>query len=192
MHDLLKRLRKQKRIFQNGKWVDTVDPVNPDGPEAADVIEKLQYDFLEAIRMSKEEAFLRGIAEGRQKTVETIADFDKRLKAQSEILVELVGLLRAKKTNQGGAKDSDPISIKDVGFSARVHNCMRNHNIKTLKDISLLTPADLLRMPNFGRKSINEIKELLDDYGMTLNEGEKSNDPRIERDRYGRFLRFSE
>lgn len=191
MHDLLKRLRKQKRIYQEGKWVDTVDPVNPDGPEAADVIEKLQYDFLEAIRMSKEEAFLRGIAEGRQKTAEIISDFDKRLKAQLEILVELVGLLRAKKTNQGNAKNPAPISVGEVAFSARVHNCLRNHNIKTLEDIALLTRSDLLRIPNLGRGSCKEIEDVLKDHGMTLNNGDKSNDPRIKRDRWGMFLGFS-
>ena len=191
MHDILKRLRKQKRIFQDGKWVDTVEPVNPDGPEAADIIEKLQYDFLEAIRMSKEEAFLRGIADGRHRTAGIISDFDKRLKAQFDVLVELVRLLRAEKATPGDAKNSDPISIGKVAFSARVHNCLRNHNIKTLEDIALLTPADLLRMPNFGLKSVTEVKEVLADHGMTLNNGEKSNDPRIERDEFGLFLRFS-
>lgn len=191
MHDILKRLRRQKRIFQDGKWVDTVDPVNPDGPEAADIIEKLQYDFLEAIRMSKEEAFLRGVSDGRHKTAEIISDFDRRLKAQSQILAELVELLKPGKAAQGEIKDPARIPVRDVGFSVRVHNCLLNHNIKTLGDIALLTRADLLRIPNLGRGSYREIEGVLKNYGMSVSEGKRSSDPRIERDKFGRFLRFS-
>ena len=191
MHDILKRLRRQKRIFQDGKWVDTVDPVNPDGPEAADIIEKLQYDFLEAIRMSKEEAFLRGVADGRDKTAEIISDFDRRLKAQSQILVELVELLKPGKAAREDAKDPARIPVRDVGFSVRVHNCLLNHNIRTLGDIALLMRADLLRIPNLGRGSYREIEGVLKNYGMSVSEGKRSSDPRIERDKFGRFLRFS-
>lgn len=46
-------------------------------------------------------------------------------------------------------------------FSVRTSNCLRNNNILTLGDLVALTERDLLYFPNFGRKSLNEVKEFL-------------------------------
>lgn len=46
-------------------------------------------------------------------------------------------------------------------WSMRTKNCLRNEGIGTLGELVIKTEAELLRCPNFGRKSANEIKEVL-------------------------------
>ena len=51
-------------------------------------------------------------------------------------------------------------------MSDRLHNCLKNCGITTLGEILNFGQSGLLRTPNFGRKSLNEIKEVLT--GMSL------------------------
>lgn len=58
----------------------------------------------------------------------------------------------------------DPILLKKVDemeLSVRSQNCLRNENIIYIGDLVQRTEAEMLRTPNFGRKSLNEIKEVL-------------------------------
>lgn len=51
--------------------------------------------------------------------------------------------------------------VDDLELSVRSHNCLKNDNIRYIGDLVVKTEAEMLRTPNFGRKSLNEIKELL-------------------------------
>jgi len=185
MNDLLKRLRKQKREYRDGKWVDTVNPVNPDGPEAADVIEKLQYDFMEALRMSKEEAFLRGMSDGRQKVSEEIT---KMLKENNLLLQTLLGILTFKAENEGVSSE---LSLDDLELSARARNALwLSCNVKTVEQLISLTRIDLLRTQNIGRKTIKNIEEALAVNGLKLAEGGTTERPDVLRNRFGHFIQF--
>lgn len=59
-------------------------------------------------------------------------------------------------------------SIDNIQWSTRVYGCFRNENIKTLKDLVQYTPAMLLRVPNFGRKSLKEVEEYLRENNLEL------------------------
>ncbi len=51
--------------------------------------------------------------------------------------------------------------IKDLELSVRTANCLYNSNIEYIHQLLKLTQTDLLKMKNMGRKSLNEIKEIL-------------------------------
>ena len=50
----------------------------------------------------------------------------------------------------------------------RSANCLKNDNIVYIGDLIQKTEAEMLRTPNFGRKSLNEIKEILQTMGLSL------------------------
>ncbi|TRD23308.1 DNA-directed RNA polymerase subunit alpha [Palleronia caenipelagi] len=79
--------------------------------------------------------------------------------------------------DQGGsAADDDglefnPLLLKKVDeleLSVRSANCLKNDNIVYIGDLIQKTEAEMLRTPNFGRKSLNEIKEVLSGMGLHL------------------------
>lgn len=71
-------------------------------------------------------------------------------------------------------KDELPFSrhllrkVEELELSVRSANCLKNDNIVYIGDLVQKTEADMLRTPNFGRKSLNEIKEVLAGMGLHL------------------------
>lgn len=61
-------------------------------------------------------------------------------------------------------------SVKFIGLSTFVANNLLDAGIKTLGDLAGCTATDLLKQPNLGRKSVNDIKSVLATYGMKLHE----------------------
>ncbi|RMF74908.1 MAG: DNA-directed RNA polymerase subunit alpha [Acidobacteria bacterium] len=59
-------------------------------------------------------------------------------------------------------------SIDELELSVRSYNCLKNAGIETVRDLVQMTEAELLKTKNFGRKSLNEIKELLADMKLSL------------------------
>ncbi|MBK0401175.1 DNA-directed RNA polymerase subunit alpha [Limibaculum sp. M0105] len=65
----------------------------------------------------------------------------------------------------------NPLLLKKVDeleLSVRSANCLKNDNIVYIGDLIQKTEAEMLRTPNFGRKSLNEIKEVLSTMGLHL------------------------
>jgi DNA-directed RNA polymerase subunit alpha len=65
----------------------------------------------------------------------------------------------------------NPVLLKKVDeleLSVRSANCLKNDNIVYIGDLIQKTEAEMLRTPNFGRKSLNEIKEVLSGMGLHL------------------------
>lgn len=58
--------------------------------------------------------------------------------------------------------------VDELELSVRSANCLKNDNIVYIGDLVRKTEAEMLRTPNFGRKSLNEIKEVLTEMGLTL------------------------
>ena len=58
--------------------------------------------------------------------------------------------------------------VDELELSVRSYNCLKNANIKTLRDLVTKTEAELLQTKNFGRKSLNEINEVLAGLGLRL------------------------
>lgn len=59
--------------------------------------------------------------------------------------------------------------VDELELSVRSANCLKNDNIVYIGDLIQKTESEMLRTPNFGRKSLNEIKEVLS--SMSLNLG---------------------
>jgi DNA-directed RNA polymerase subunit alpha len=59
-------------------------------------------------------------------------------------------------------------SVEELELSVRSSNCLKNANIKTIVDLVTKSEVDMLKYRNFGRKSLNEIKEVLSEMGMGL------------------------
>ncbi|MDE1147550.1 MAG: DNA-directed RNA polymerase subunit alpha [Azospirillaceae bacterium] len=58
--------------------------------------------------------------------------------------------------------------VDELELSVRSANCLKNDNIVYIGDLVQKTEAEMLRTPNFGRKSLNEIKEVLSQMGLHL------------------------
>ena len=59
-------------------------------------------------------------------------------------------------------------SVEELELSVRSYNCLKNANIRTIRELVQKTEADMLKTKNFGRKSLNEIKEILHTMGLSL------------------------
>jgi DNA-directed RNA polymerase subunit alpha len=59
-------------------------------------------------------------------------------------------------------------SVEELELSVRSYNCLKNANIATIGELIQKTEAEMLKTKNFGRKSLNEIKEILAQMGLSL------------------------
>lgn len=74
-----------------------------------------------------------------------------------------------------GALPSPPDArIEELDFSVRTYNCLKKANILTIRDLVQLSEADLLNIRNFGRKSLQEVKEKLQSLNLSLRESGES------------------
>ena len=60
------------------------------------------------------------------------------------------------------------MSVNEIELSIRAANCLNNANITTVGQLAMKTEAEMLKYRNFGKKSLNEIKEKLAALGLTL------------------------
>lgn len=60
------------------------------------------------------------------------------------------------------------MSINEIELSVRAANCVAGANIKTIGELVQKTEAEMLKYRNFGKKSLNEIKEILTGMGLSL------------------------
>jgi DNA-directed RNA polymerase subunit alpha len=75
------------------------------------------------------------------------------------------------KASEEGEPDLNPNLLRQVDeleLSVRSANCLENANIKHIGDLVQKTEQEMLRTKNFGRKSLNEIKEILREMGLEL------------------------
>jgi DNA-directed RNA polymerase subunit alpha len=59
-------------------------------------------------------------------------------------------------------------SVEELELSVRSYNCLKNANIRTIRELVQKTEPEMLKTKNFGRKSLNEIKEILSSMGLSL------------------------
>jgi len=87
-----------------------------------------------------------------------------------------VGLDDAADQPLEGASDQPPAavnehldkSVEELELSVRSYNCLKNANIRTLRELVQKTEGEMLKTKNFGRKSLNEIKDILASMGLSL------------------------
>ncbi len=59
-------------------------------------------------------------------------------------------------------------NVDELELSVRSYNCLKNANIRTIGELVRKTEQEMLKTKNFGRKSLNEIKEILEKMGLSL------------------------
>ncbi len=59
-------------------------------------------------------------------------------------------------------------SVEELELSVRSYNCLKNANIRTIRELVQKSEGEMLKTKNFGRKSLNEIKEILTGMGLNL------------------------
>ena len=82
-------------------------------------------------------------------------DFEPEEEETQEIDEEVLRIKKLMKMN-----------VDELELSVRSHNCLRNANIKTIGDLVRLDESELLKFRNFGRKSLQEIQEILERKGL--------------------------
>lgn len=70
-------------------------------------------------------------------------------------------------------------SVDELELSVRSYHCLKNANIRTLRDLVTKTEDQLLRTKNFGRKSLNEINEVLAGVGLHLGMRDDDDDDAV-------------
>ncbi len=93
------------------------------------------------------------------------------LQDQLSIFVTFEEPESASKGESDEGLEFNPLLLKKVDeleLSVRSANCLKNDNIVYIGDLIQKTEAEMLRTPNFGRKSLNEIKEVLSGMGLHL------------------------
>ncbi|MFD0980377.1 MULTISPECIES: DNA-directed RNA polymerase subunit alpha [Tropicimonas] len=93
------------------------------------------------------------------------------LQDQLSIFVNFEEPEAAGRQEEDDGLEFNPLLLKKVDeleLSVRSANCLKNDNIVYIGDLIQKTEAEMLRTPNFGRKSLNEIKEVLSGMGLHL------------------------
>ncbi len=75
---------------------------------------------------------------------------------------------QAEPTRVGALNEHLDKSVEELELSVRSYNCLKNANIRTIRELVQKTEAEMLKTKNFGRKSLNEIKEILQSMGLSL------------------------
>jgi DNA-directed RNA polymerase subunit alpha len=85
------------------------------------------------------------------------------------------GDAQAEPARAGALNEHLDKSVEELELSVRSYNCLKNANIRTIRELVQKTEAEMLKTKNFGRKSLNEIKEIL--HGMGLGLGMRLDQP---------------
>ena len=75
---------------------------------------------------------------------------------------------QADQPRAGALNENLDKSVEELELSVRSYNCLKNANIRTIRELVQKTEAEMLKTKNFGRKSLNEIKEILHTMGLSL------------------------
>lgn len=106
---------------------------------------------------------------------------DEALRQASEVLVERLQIFtdteRARVTEEvpldgvsrpTTASGMDDVLIEELELGVRSYNCLKREGIQTVGDLVAKSEAELLNIPNFGKKSIDEVKDKLEERGLAL------------------------
>jgi len=76
----------------------------------------------------------------------------------------------AQAKEEGGSQFNPNLyrSVEELELSVRSANCLQNANIKYIYELVQKTESEMLKTKNFGRKSLNEIKDILGEMGLSL------------------------
>ena len=118
------------------------------------------------------QAALREAAEILIKYLAIFTDAD-RVEALRESGAAMIGAVDGlgDGAGPGGGGGMDEILIEELELGVRSYNCLKRAGIQTVGDLIQKSESELAAIPNFGRKSIEEVKETLDARGLNLRAG---------------------
>jgi DNA-directed RNA polymerase subunit alpha len=96
------------------------------------------------------------------RSLSIFADEDKLITEEEAAEDTLADFLRPKKS------DYDDMLIEELELGVRSYNCLKREGVETVGDLIDKSEAELLNIPNFGKKSIEEVRERLAERGLTL------------------------
>ena len=64
------------------------------------------------------------------------------------------------------------MKIEDMDFSVRSYNCLKRANIHTVEDLIRKTEDEMLKVRNLGKKSLDEVMQKLEQFGLSLEKKE--------------------
>ena len=110
--------------------------------------------------------------DGSLKPEEAVALGSKILKEQLQVFVtfdeNIEPEMEEEESQVTQLNDNLFRSVDDLELSVRSANCLKNANIRYIGELVCKTEAEMLKTKNFGRKSLNEIKEILSHMGLVL------------------------
>ena len=110
--------------------------------------------------------------DGSLKPEEAVALGSKILKEQLQVFVtfdeNIEPEVEAEEAQAIQLNDNLFRSVDDLELSVRSANCLKNANIRYIGELVCRSEAEMLKTKNFGRKSLNEIKEILSNMGLSL------------------------
>ena len=103
---------------------------------------------------------------------DAVAFAAKILKDQLDIFINFEEIEEEKVLEEAGQSEklSENLlkSVDELELSVRSANCLKNAGIHIIGELVQKTEAEMLKTRNFGRKSLNEIKEILSEMGLSL------------------------
>jgi DNA-directed RNA polymerase subunit alpha len=111
--------------------------------------------------------------DGSLNPADAIAYSAKILKQQLDVFINFEEVEEdiAPEQDEDGKGDINEIlmrSVEDLELSVRSANCLKNAGINTIGELVQRTEAEMLKTKNFGRKSLSEIKDILNEYGLVF------------------------
>lgn len=89
----------------------------------------------------------------------------------SKGILEIVNVLSDYSLTLKQSPDSLNKLVGELELSVRTVNCLKNAGIETIGELTRLSESDLLRIQNFGQKSLNELKDVLFESDLTFAHG---------------------
>jgi DNA-directed RNA polymerase subunit alpha len=137
-------------------------------------VKKVSYDVQptrEGQVLDYDKLTMKVETDGSVSPEDAVAYAARILQDQLSIFVNFEEPESATRADEDEGLEFNPLLLKKVDeleLSVRSANCLKNDNIVYIGDLIQKTEAEMLRTPNFGRKSLNEIKEVLSGMGLHL------------------------
>lgn len=103
---------------------------------------------------------------------EAISEAAKILQKQLSIFIKLTDFGKEEEEESGVPREKSimDLTVDELDLSVRSYNCLKRAGIMTVGDLVKYSEADIMNVRNFGKKSLDEIKDKLSEYGLALRQ----------------------
>lgn len=163
----------RRRFFQG----QTLEQIGDHYGRNGERIRQIEGQALRKLRKSPRYKWIIGHSEP-QELLKYVGSLEQKIAEQAQAIEERDGIiaeyqklgtsptLAGKYITQPGLKTKLDTDIDSLQLSTRSYNGIRNANIKTIRGLVQKTEGEMLNIKNFGRKSLNELKEILASMGL--------------------------